>query len=158
MSQGESTAAGPFDQPRSLPPRRWDVALVIAVGGAVGGAARWAMNEAIPPTPGRFPWSTFIENVAGCLLLAALLVLLVEVLQPHRYVRPFLGVGVLGGFTTFSTYTNDARLLLADGYVPTALVYLVATLVAGLLATWLGLTLARAATGMLAREGSGRNA
>jgi CrcB protein len=158
MSQEEPTAAGVFDKPRSRPPRRWDVALVIAAGGAVGGAARWSLNQAIPPTPGHFPWSTFIENVTGCLLLAGLLVLLVEVLQPHRYIRPFLGVGVLGGFTTFSTYTNDARLLLADGYVPTALVYLVVTLVAGLLATWLGLVLARAATRRPAREGSRRNA
>ncbi len=141
---------GPFDlRGRPLRPRRWDIALVVAAGGAIGGAARFGLSEAWRSEPGSFPWATFTSNVAGCLLLAALLVVLLEVAPPRRYVRPFLGVGVLGGFTTFSAYTNEARELLSSDNGDVALTYLVATLVAGLTATWLGLALTRAATGAL---------
>jgi CrcB protein len=90
--------------------------------------------------------------VVGCLLLAALLVVLLEVTRPHRYLRPFLGVGVLGGFTTFSAYTQDARALLLAGESGLAGLYLAGTLLAGLLATWAGLVLARGAATTLARR------
>ncbi len=142
----------PFDpQPRPRS-RRWDVALVVAAGGALGGAARWTISSAWPTPPGGFPWATFVENVVGCLLLAALLVVLLEVTRPHRYLRPFLGVGVLGGFTTFSAYTQDARALLLAGESGLAGLYLAGTLLAGLLATWAGLVLARGAATTLARR------
>src|SRR4051794_14883819 len=85
--------------------RRWDVALVIAAGGALGSLARWGLNEALPQEGGRFPWATFAENVGGCLVLGVLMVFLLDVWRPTRYGRPFLAIGVLGGFTTFSTYT-----------------------------------------------------
>jgi CrcB protein len=124
----------------------------VAAGGAVGGAARWTISSAWPTPPGAFPWATFVENVVGCLLLAALLVVLLEVTRPHRYLRPFLGVGVLGGFTTFSAYTQDARVLLLAGESGLAVLYLGSTLLAGLLATWAGLVLARAAATTLARR------
>jgi CrcB protein len=93
-----------------------------------------------------------VENVVGCLLLAALLVVLLEVTRPHRYLRPFLGVGVLGGFTTFSAYTQDARALLLAGEGGLAGLYLGGTLLAGLLATWAGLVLARTAATTLSRR------
>jgi len=128
--------------------RRWDVALVIAAGGAIGGGARWAVNEAWPSTPGGFPWATFVENVTGCLILGALMVFLLDVWRPSRYARPFLGIGVLGGFTTFSAYTSDTRALLLDGRAPVALAYLFGTLLAGLAATWLGIVAARSAAGI----------
>lgn len=131
--------------------RRWDVALVIAAGGAIGGGARWTVNEAWPPTPGRFPWATFIENVSGCLILGALMVFLLDVWRPHRYARPFLGIGVLGGFTTFSTYTADTRALLLDSQVPLALVYLFGTLIVAMAATWTGVVVARSAAGITSR-------
>jgi fluoride exporter len=124
-----------------------DVVAVIAVGGALGGLGRWALSEAIPWEPGAFPWATFLENVAGGLLLGALMVVLLEVLPPGRYARPFLGVGLLGGFTTFSTYTSETRSLLLDGEPALAMGYLLGTLVACLLATWAGVFLARAASG-----------
>ncbi len=128
--------------------RRWDIALVVAAGGAVGGGARYLVNEAWPTGPDQFPWQTFVENVSGCLLLGALMVLLLDVWRPTRYGRPFLGVGVLGGFTTFSTYTAETDALLRHGQVPLALSYFFGSLAAGLLATWLGLNLTRAAAGI----------
>jgi CrcB protein len=133
---------------RSRTQRRWDIALVIAAGGAVGGGARYLLSTSWPHPDGGFPWATFIENVSGSLLLGALMVFLLEVWRPRRYARPFLGVGVLGGYTTFSTYTADIDALLRAGAVPVALAYLFGTLVVGFFATWTGLTLARRIAGI----------
>ena len=134
------------DEPRRRTgSRRWDIALVIAAGGASGAAARYGLNQAWPTQPGAFPWATFTENVVGCLLIGALMVYLLEVIRPHRYARPFLAIGILGGFTTFSTYTADTNTLLRAGQGPLALTYLFATLIVALFATRAGLTAARAA-------------
>ncbi len=128
--------------------RRWDIALVVAAGGAIGGGCRYLLNIAWSTTPGTFPWSTFVENVSGCLLLGALMVFLLDVWRPSRYGRPFLGVGVLGGYTTFSTNTSETDALLRAGEVPLALAYLFGSLAVGLLATWIGLTVARSIAGL----------
>lgn len=133
---------------RRVRPRRWDIVLVVGAGGALGAAARWWLNELWPTAPGSFPWSTFVENVSGSLVLGALMVFLLEVWRPLRYARPFLGVGVLGGFTTFSTYTSDTGALLRDGHQPMALVYLFATVALALLGCWSGIIVARVATGL----------
>lgn len=143
-------AADPFRQ-RARPGRRWDIVLVIAAGGAVGGGARYLLTHSWPHAPGGFPWATFVENVSGSLLLGALMVFLLEVWRPRRYARPFLGVGVLGGFTTFSTFTTDIDALLRAGAAPVALAYVFSTLGAGFLATLAGLTLARRAVGITSR-------
>ena len=144
-----ATADAPARMPARRRPatrnRRWDVALVIAAGGALGGAARYSLNQLWPTHPGAFPWATFTENVLGCVLIGALMVYLLEVIAPHRYARPFLAIGILGGFTTFSTYAADTAGLLRTGDAPLALVYFFGTLIAALLATWTGLALARSA-------------
>jgi len=132
--------------------RRWDVLAVIAVGGALGSVARWGVEVAVPQDPGQVPWSTWLVNVTGGLLLGALMVFVVDVWPPRRYVRPFLGVGVLGGYTTFSTYMLDVRTLLSRGEAGTAFGYLVGTLVTGLLAVWAGVLLARLAVRALERR------
>lgn len=119
----------------------WDLVVVIAAGGAIGGGARYLMSSVIGHQ--NWPWNTFVENVLGCLLLGVLMVLLLEVLTPHRYARPFLGVGVLGGFTTFSAYTVETHGLLAEGRGVAALAYLFGSVACGLLATWAGMALTR---------------
>lgn len=119
----------------------WTVPLVIAAGGALGGAGRYLLGRGLAAE--QFPWATLVENVVGCFLLGALMVFLLEVWRPSRYLRPFLGVGVLGGFTTFSAYTAETRALLLEGRTPAALLYLFGSVIAGLLATWLGITLTR---------------
>jgi CrcB protein len=133
-------------------PRRWDIALVIAAGGAIGGAMRHGVSLLVDPWADAFPWGTFVENVAGCLLLALLMVYLIDVAPPSRYLRPFLGVGVLGGFTTFSAYMNETRELLLAGRPGIAFGYVAATLVVGLTATWTGLRLARQLAGVTGRS------
>ncbi len=115
---------------------------VVAVGGALGGLARWALSHLLPQQGG-FPWATFAANVAGSLALGALMVVLLEVRPPGRYARPFAGVGLLGGFTTFSAYTSETRELLLAGRAPLAMTYLFGTLAVCLTATWAGMTLTR---------------
>ena len=137
-----------FAPPTPSHPRRWDVALVIAAGGALGGGARWLVNQALPASPGGFPWSTFAENVTGCFLLAVVMVFLLDVWPPHRYARPFIGIGVLGGYTTFSAYTSDTRVLLDAGQPVLALAYLFGSVAVGLLAVVAGLSLTRKLAGV----------
>ncbi|WP_240157515.1 fluoride efflux transporter CrcB [Pseudonocardia broussonetiae] len=120
----------------------------VAVGGALGALARWGAGLAVTAGPGAFPLATFAVNTAGCLLIGALLVVLTEVVTAHPLARPFLATGVLGGFTTFSTYAVDVHALLGAGRPGVAAAYLVGTLLAALAATWLGARLARAAAGV----------
>jgi len=134
---------------------RWDVLLVIACGGAAGSLARWALGEALPHPPNGFPWATFTENLAGGFVLGALMVWLTAVRPASRYLRPFLAVGLLGGFTTFSTYMVDTRGLLVVGRPGLAAAYLVGTVVGGLLAVLLGVLGGRAAL-TLAQRPTGR--
>jgi len=134
---------GPDEMVPGCPPlEHWDVVAVVAAGGAVGGLARFGLNQVLPGVPG-FPWATFGENVVGCLALGALMVWLVELRGPSRYARPFLGVGVLGGFTTFSTYTAEIRFLVQDGRAGLAGIYLAASLAGGLLGTLAGISVVR---------------
>lgn len=118
----------------------------VAVGGAAGALGRYGLGLAFPHAAGTFPWATFVINVTGCLLIGALIVLVTEWREAHPLVRPLLGTGVLGGYTTFSTYAVDAHQLLGAGRVAAAGAYVAGTLVAALAATWLGLTLTRLAT------------
>jgi CrcB protein len=124
---------------------RWDILLVIAAGGALGSLARWALAEAMPHTGAEIAWATLWANVSGAFVLGALMVLVLDVWPVTRYVRPFLGVGVLGGYTTFSTYMLDTRALLVAGQLPQAAGYLFGTLLGGLAAVWAGVLLTRSA-------------
>ncbi|MEU7141329.1 CrcB family protein [Nocardia sp. NPDC046473] len=133
------------DQRSELAGTHGAVLAVIAVGGALGALARYGLTLAWPAPAGAFPWAVFAINVAGSFLLGALMVVITEIRPAHPLVRPFLGVGVLGGFTTFSTYAEDIRALLDPATVIVAAVYLVATLVVALVATTAALILTRAA-------------
>ncbi|PPS89742.1 fluoride efflux transporter CrcB [Streptomyces sp. MH60] len=119
------------------------VVAAVALGGGTGAAARYAALLGWPTQSGGFPWTTFVVNVAGCAVIGVFMVVVTEVRPAHRLVRPFFGTGVLGGFTTFSTYAVDTRSLFADGRVPTGLAYLAATPLAALTAVWLAAWAAR---------------
>lgn len=136
---GNRYAPPAVSRPRAGTRPRWDVVLAVSCGGALGSLARWGVNEVLPTTEHAFPWGTFVENLSGGFLLGVLTILLLEVWPPSRYLRPFLGVGVLGGYTTFSAYMLQTRdLLIAEQYVGAA-AYLFGTLVFGLAAVWLGM-------------------
>jgi CrcB protein len=120
------------------------VLAVVAAGGMLGSAARYGLAVALPASPGGVPWSTFLVNISGCLLIGVLMVLLVEVWTAHPLARPFLGVGILGGYTTFSAAVVDVQHLIVAGRPGLALGYLAGTAVAALVAVQLGVALARA--------------
>jgi CrcB protein len=111
---------------------RRDVLAVVALGGMVGASARYGIAQLLPVESGHFPWATFWANLAGSFLLGLALVLVLERFPPSRYLRPFAATGVLGAFTTMSTYQVETALLLEDGHAATALLYAVGSLVAGL--------------------------
>lgn len=119
------------------------VLVVIAAGGALGAAARYQIGQGWPTPPGAFPGSTLAINVLGCALIGVLMVLITEVWSSRRLLRPFLGTGVLGGFTTFSTYTVDIQRLVAGAHAGTALLYLALTPTGALLAVWATATTTR---------------
>jgi CrcB protein len=119
----------------------------IAAGGVLGALGRYGLAFAWPHRTGHFPWATFVTNVSGCLLIGALMVLIAEVWPNRRLLRPFFGVGVLGGYTTFSTYAVDIQQLVAAGAARTALAYLAGTLATALTAVYLGGALTRLAIG-----------
>ena len=106
-----------------LDPAHLLVVLAVSLGGGVGALARFAAYRLAPEV-----WATLAVNLAGCTLIGALVVLTTEVWQAHPLIRPFLGTGVLGGFTTFSTYALDAHGLWAAGDRGVAAGYLVGTL------------------------------
>ncbi|MFE9612176.1 fluoride efflux transporter FluC [Streptomyces sp. NPDC006012] len=133
--------------PRRSGPRQAPVVALVAFGGGIGAAARYGATLLWPATPDVFPWTVLWINTAGCAVIGAFMVVISEVWTAHRLVRPFFGTGVLGGFTTFSTYAVDVQRLIADGRASTALAYLAATPVAALTAVWLASTATRRVLG-----------
>jgi fluoride exporter len=110
--------------------------VAVMAGGAAGAVARWAVELAVPSVGG-FPLATLLINVSG-----AVGVLLLERLAPTRYLRPLLGIGFFGAYTTFSTMAMDGVRLLDGGQPGLAVGYWVATLLVGQMAgvwgMWLG--------------------
>ena len=124
-------------------PRLGAVVAVVAIGGIVGAEARYGLSVGLPHAPGAWAWSTLLANVTGCLLIGVLMVLVTERIR-HPLVRPLLGVGVLGGYTTFSTYTTDTLAAFGAGHIGPALLYLALTPVLAVAAAAVGVAGTRA--------------
>jgi len=122
------------------------VVLAVSLGGGAGAVARLAAHRLAPEV-----WSTLVVNLIGCALIGVLVVLTTEVWQAHPLIRPFLGTGVLGGFTTFSTYALDVHGLWLAGDRLAAAGYLVGTLLGCVAATAAAITVSRS---LVARERS----
>lgn len=116
----------------------------VAVGGVIGAEARYALALAIKHPAGAWPWSTLLINVIGCLLIGVLMAALGHARRPPQLLRPFVGTGILGGFTTFSTYAVDVRAMAVHGEAALALAYAGATIVACLAAVAAGSLATRA--------------
>ena len=123
--------------------RRGRIYGVIALGGFAGGDARYALGLAWPDKPGVFPWTTFGINVSGAFVLALLLVLILEAWQAPTWLRPLVGTGFLGAFTTFSAvaFALD-RFAAADQWVLFS-AYMGFSVLAGLAAASFGVVLGR---------------
>lgn len=153
-----SDAASNENAPHTSVARRrhgpsWEVLSAVAAGGALGSVLRYGLTLLWPHPPGSFPWTTLLVNVVGCLLMGALMCLITEVGTAHRLVRPFLGVGVLGGFTTLSTHVLDTMHLVAAGRPGLAVTYVSVTVFGALLAVLLGVPATRL---LLRRVGGAR--
>ena len=119
--------------------------LAVAAGGAAGAVLRWLMAGAVQRfSGGAFPWGTFAVNALGSFLLGFLFVWLIERSTASELVRLALTVGMLGAFTTFSTYSLESIRLLQEGALGMAATNVFGQVVVCLVLTWLGIQLARA--------------
>jgi CrcB protein len=116
------------------PPRLRVALLAASAGGVVGSVVRWGLTDRFPTTDG-FPTAVFWVNVVGCALLAALPAL--NSVRRTPWLGVFLGTGVLGGFTTMSTASEQTVALIERDRTGTAVLYVGGTLLAALAATWL---------------------
>ena len=118
--------------------------IAIAAGGALGSVLRYGMSTWVHALAGRgFPYGTLVVNVLGCLAMGVLFVLLVERMGTSAVWRAGLLIGVLGGFTTFSTFSIETFNLIEQGAMAKAAGNMAASLVLCVSATWLGVMLAR---------------
>jgi len=143
-ADGPSAEGHAFDvRPRR---RRQDPRVLgaVALGGFAGGEARYLLGLAFPTGHAAFPATTFAINVSGSFVLALLLVLILEVWPPTKYLRPLLATGFCGAYTTFSTWMVDTDRLFSAGRYGLAAADLCGSLLAGLAATLLGLAAGRA--------------
>lgn len=112
--------------------------LLVALGGAIGAMARYALALCLGNSEGFFPWPTFTANVIGCFLMGIGFVFIVEKGLLAIQWRYFLLVGLLGAFTTFSTFSIEVLSLLESHSFHKAGIYLVSSMMASLFAVFLG--------------------
>jgi fluoride exporter len=117
--------------------------LLAALGGALGALARWGVATALPWSPGTWPWGTLLVNLLGCFLMGVLVGVLAARRPEATWPRPFLGVGVLGGFTTYSAFAVEVVQAVEQGSLLVAGGYVVASVVGGMLAVVAGGLVAR---------------
>lgn len=115
--------------------------LIAGLGSFIGGAGRYALGLLFQ---NRWlyilPFGTLLANLAGCFLIGILFAIFSSN-EPALAWRVFLITGILGGFTTFSSFSLETVAMFRDGYITKAFVYILISTVAGLMATWLGMVL-----------------
>ncbi len=117
--------------------------LLIAAGGALGAVARHSVGRLVgPAASGAIPWHTFVVNVTGAFSLGLLLAVAARQGWPGWW-RPFLGVGLLGGYTTFSAFSLEAAELILQGSSLLAIGYMFASATAAVAGAVAGITLGR---------------
>ncbi len=117
---------------------------MIAIGGALGAIARYQIATVIQARVGvGFPWGTFVVNVSGCLVMGLVMTLLTDRLVAHPTWRYLVPIGFLGAYTTFSTFELETFRAMTEGSWTTGLANAAGSVVAGYLALWLGVVLAR---------------
>jgi CrcB protein len=134
----------PVDGTRARPHLAPAVIGSVFVGGCAGGLARYGLTLALPAGSSAWPWATLLANIGGAFLLGLLLVLVLEVWTDRTLLRPLLGTGFCGGFTTMSSLVVTTDRWLTDGSAAKALGYVVVTVLAGLVAVFAGLLAGRA--------------
>lgn len=121
--------------------------LLVALGGGLGAASRFGVSLAVPARADAWPWATFGINVAGSLLIGVLAGWLSSRGEAGEPWRLFLGVGVLGGFTTFSAYSLETMRMIERNDWVGASTYSIGSVIAGLVAVAIGLAMAKRVLG-----------
>ncbi len=120
--------------------------ILVLLGGAVGVGCRFGLTNLIAfvlGEPPKYPYPTFIANLTGCLLIGFLAELFDSRMPVTAEIRAALLVGVLGGYTTFSSFSFETLGLIRDGKHGIAMLYALGSVMLGLTATWLGMRLAQ---------------
>lgn len=118
--------------------------LAIAFGGALGAVLRHFANNALGAWLGDdFPWGIFAVNVAGSFAMGLLISLFAHVWEPPQAMKVFLTVGILGGFTTFSTFSLDAVMLVERGATGAAVLYVGGSVILAIGALYAGMAIVR---------------
>jgi fluoride exporter len=123
---------------------RRELAAIFA-GGFLGAIARAELAQALPVDSGQWPWATFIVNILGAFMLGYFTTRLQERLPPSAYRRPFLGTGICGGLTTFSTMQVELLRMLDSDHIALALAYALISVLVGFLAIAVATNLVRRA-------------
>lgn len=113
--------------------------LLVGIGGMIGSMARYAASLLLPALS--FPLATFVVNILGCLIIGIVFGYTQQG-NINPALRLLLATGICGGFTTFSTFSAETLLLLRDGNILLAMLYVGGSLSAGIFCTWLGMRLA----------------
>jgi CrcB protein len=135
---------------RMTPPSTLVASSYVAVGGGIGAVLRYQMGRGMThwlgvPVVTTFPWATLAVNVIGSLAMGLLAGILARYGQGGEQWRLFIGVGVLGGFTTFSSFSLEMMLLIERGQAAQGIVYALVSVLAGLTALYIGLIVMRIA-------------
>ena len=118
--------------------------LFVFLGGGIGASARYWLSGAVYRfLPTDFPYGNLVVNTAGCLLIGVLVSSMEERFLVQPGVRVFLAIGILGGFTTFSSFTYETLALFRDGESLRASVNIFSTVIGCLGATWMGMQLGK---------------
>jgi CrcB protein len=123
---------------------RLDRYLVVFAGAGLGGLARYVAGTWIMVKyGGRFPMGTFVINITGSFLIGLVMTLLTERFNPHPNLRLFLVVGILGGYTTFSSFEYEIYSAVREGARALGVLYVLGSVVVGYLGVWFGALIAR---------------
>lgn len=117
---------------------------LVMSGGAIGAGLRYGITRALPVSPGGWPWPTFAANVVGGLAMGVLAAWLLRGDNSAEPLRLFIGVGVLGGFTTFSAFSLEMAQMVQRGEMGMAAAYAFASVLLALGALFAGMTAAKA--------------
>src|SRR5689334_16883069 len=118
--------------------------LMIALGGAAGAIARYQVAAVIQARiPAGFPLGTLVVNITGCLVMGIAMTLLTERLVVHPNWRYLIPIGFIGAYTTFSTFEYETFQAVAEGSFLIGIGNIVASVVAGYVALWVGVAAAR---------------
>lgn len=112
--------------------------LAVLIGGGLGALLRYIISIMVQKYVPNFPLGTFIINISGAFLIGFLSIYLTEVMDIPTSIRAFVITGILGGYTTFSTFTLEGFTMLDSGDYIKAFLYILGTNVVGFLLVWLG--------------------